>query len=221
MPDSVFVEDIAIVFDELAIITRPGAESRRARNAGGGRGAGRLSAAARRFSRRARWTAATCSSPAAACSSAARRAPTTAAVAQMRQLLAAARLHGVATPWSRGCLHLKSAVTGAGDDLLLVNPDMDRSPTRSTGSRSSRSIRRSRRRRTRCGSTIGVMFSSAFPRTAERLARAGSRAARGRCERAGEGRRRGHMLQPDRRQAVVRHRYSRRSCEVHFGRRTR
>ncbi|HEX6066668.1 MAG TPA: arginine deiminase family protein [Longimicrobiales bacterium] len=30
MPDSVFVEDTAVVFDELAIITRPGAESRRA-----------------------------------------------------------------------------------------------------------------------------------------------------------------------------------------------
>ena len=29
MPDSVFVEDMAIVFDELAILTRPGAESRR------------------------------------------------------------------------------------------------------------------------------------------------------------------------------------------------
>jgi dimethylargininase len=29
MPDSVFVEDIAVVFDELAIITRPGAASRR------------------------------------------------------------------------------------------------------------------------------------------------------------------------------------------------
>lgn len=30
MPDAVFVEDIAVVFDELAIMTRPGAESRRA-----------------------------------------------------------------------------------------------------------------------------------------------------------------------------------------------
>lgn len=29
LPDSVFVEDTAIVFDELAIITHPGAESRR------------------------------------------------------------------------------------------------------------------------------------------------------------------------------------------------
>jgi dimethylargininase len=30
LPDSVFVEDIAIVFDELAVVTRPGAVSRRA-----------------------------------------------------------------------------------------------------------------------------------------------------------------------------------------------
>src|SRR4029077_6732960 len=33
MPDSGFVEDIAIVFDELAILTRPGAESRRRESA--------------------------------------------------------------------------------------------------------------------------------------------------------------------------------------------
>ncbi|MDB6164758.1 MAG: dimethylargininase, partial [Xanthomonadaceae bacterium] len=29
MPDSVFVEDVAVVLDELAVMTRPGAESRR------------------------------------------------------------------------------------------------------------------------------------------------------------------------------------------------
>jgi dimethylargininase len=34
MPDSVFVEDIAVVVDEVAVITRPGAESRRAEIAG-------------------------------------------------------------------------------------------------------------------------------------------------------------------------------------------
>src|SRR5258705_5236961 len=34
MPDSVFIEDTAIVFDEVAIITRPGAASRRAETAG-------------------------------------------------------------------------------------------------------------------------------------------------------------------------------------------
>src|ERR1051325_6788415 len=30
MPDSVFIEDAAVVFDEIAVLTRPGAESRRA-----------------------------------------------------------------------------------------------------------------------------------------------------------------------------------------------
>src|SRR5262245_38252077 len=29
MPDSVFIEDTAVVFDEVAVITRPGAEARR------------------------------------------------------------------------------------------------------------------------------------------------------------------------------------------------
>ena len=33
MPDSVFIEDTAIVLDELAVITRPGAESRRVETA--------------------------------------------------------------------------------------------------------------------------------------------------------------------------------------------
>ena len=33
LPDSVFVEDAAIVLDELAVITRPGAESRRGETA--------------------------------------------------------------------------------------------------------------------------------------------------------------------------------------------
>ena len=34
LPDSVFVEDVAIVLDEIAIVTRPGAESRRPERAG-------------------------------------------------------------------------------------------------------------------------------------------------------------------------------------------
>jgi dimethylargininase len=34
MPDAMFVEDIAVVLDEVAIITRPGAESRRTETAG-------------------------------------------------------------------------------------------------------------------------------------------------------------------------------------------
>ena len=34
MADAVFIEDTAVVFDEIAIITRPGAASRRAETAG-------------------------------------------------------------------------------------------------------------------------------------------------------------------------------------------
>src|SRR6266436_3159505 len=41
MPDSVFIEDTAIVFDEVAIITRPGAASRRDETAGVGDALGR------------------------------------------------------------------------------------------------------------------------------------------------------------------------------------
>src|SRR5687767_11952870 len=44
MPDSVFVEDLAVVFDELLLITRPGAESRRAETPGVVEGLERLQA---------------------------------------------------------------------------------------------------------------------------------------------------------------------------------
>ncbi|HYG99634.1 MAG TPA: hypothetical protein VD837_10925 [Terriglobales bacterium] len=39
LPDSVFVEDTAVVLEEAAVITRPGAQSRRAETALGGTGA--------------------------------------------------------------------------------------------------------------------------------------------------------------------------------------
>ena len=35
-PDGVFVEDAAVVLDEVAVVTRPGATSRRGENRGGG-----------------------------------------------------------------------------------------------------------------------------------------------------------------------------------------
>ena len=120
MPDSVFVEDIAVVFDELAIITRPGATSRRVET------------------------------PAVAAVLARHRplhviqAPGTAdggdvlvagrhvfvglstrtndhALGQMARVLQpyGYKVRGVRV---RECLHLKSAVTALSDDLLLVNP---------------------------------------------------------------------------------------------------
>jgi dimethylargininase len=120
MPDSVFVEDTAIVFDELAILARPGAESRRketpavaealaryrpvrAIEAPGTMDGGDVLVVGRRvFVGRSRRT-------------------NDAGIDQMRRALAA---HGyqVEPVAVDSCLHLKSAVTVVGDGLLLTNP---------------------------------------------------------------------------------------------------
>ncbi len=120
MPDSVFVEDTAIVFDELAILARPGAESRRTETravadalvryrpvqvieAPGTVDGGDVLVVGRRvFVGRSRRT-------------------NDIGIDQMRRLLAP---HGyeVESVVVEGCLHLKSAVTVVGDRLLLTNP---------------------------------------------------------------------------------------------------
>jgi dimethylargininase len=120
LPDSVFVEDTAIVLEELAVIARPGAESRRGET---------VSVAAALSEHRE-----------VACI----REPGTLdggdvlcvgrrvyvglsgrtnadGARQLAELLAphAYLVTGVEV---RGCLHLKSAVTAVSDDTLLVNP---------------------------------------------------------------------------------------------------
>jgi len=121
IPDSVFIEDIAVVFDELAIVTRPGAVSRRAETAavadalrplrplhtidppGTIDGGDVLTIGRRVFVGESRRTNA-------------------AAIGQMRAILAphGYTVIGVAVG---GCLHLKSAVTAIADDMLLINRD--------------------------------------------------------------------------------------------------
>jgi dimethylargininase len=121
MPDSVFVEDIAVVFDELAIVTRPGAASRRAETTGVADalrplrplhaieppgtidGGDVLTVGRRVFIGESRRTNAE-------------------AIAQIGAILApyGYTVVGVAV---RGCLHLKSAVTAIADDTLLINRD--------------------------------------------------------------------------------------------------
>jgi dimethylargininase len=121
IPDSVFVEDIAVVFDELAIVTRPGAESRRAETAavadvlrplrtlhcidapGTIDGGDVMTVGRHVFIGESRRTNAE-------------------AIAQMGAILAP---HGfiVTGVAVRGCLHLKSAVTAIADDTLLINRD--------------------------------------------------------------------------------------------------
>jgi dimethylargininase len=120
LPDAVFVEDAAIVLDEIAVITRPGAASRRpeTRSVALALGAHR--------------TLAHVQGPATldggdvlvvnrrvyvGLSSRTGRE----AVAQLASLLTPFDYAVIAVPFS-GCLHLKSAVTRIADNLLLLNP---------------------------------------------------------------------------------------------------
>lgn len=120
LPDAVFVEDVALVFDEIAVMTRPGAESRRTE----GDSVATVLAAFRpllsieapgtldggdvlRVGRNVYVGEAARSNAAG--------------IAQLRAMLAQFRCTVQAVP-TRDCLHLKSAVTLVADDTLLVNP---------------------------------------------------------------------------------------------------
>jgi dimethylargininase len=119
MPDSVFVEDAAVVFDELGIITRPGAASRRAEvpsvraaleqyralheiSAPGTLDGGDVL----RLGRRVFVGLSTRTNEEA--------------VAQMRKILGAYDYDVVAVN-VRGTLHLKSVATAIGEDLVVVD----------------------------------------------------------------------------------------------------
>lgn len=121
LPDAVFVEDTAIVLDEVAVISRPGARSRRPET----RTVAAALAAHRPLAR--------IQGPAmldggdvlaagrclyVGLSSRTNRE----AVVQLANLLAPFEYDVVPVQFA-GCLHLKSAVTRVADDLLLVNPD--------------------------------------------------------------------------------------------------
>jgi len=118
-PDSVFVEDAAIVLDEVAVIMRPGAKSRRGETAaiakalqpfrplryveepGAIDGGDVLTVGSKVFVGQSTRTSA-------------------AAVAQLRRFLQPHGYQVVAVP-VRGALHLKSGVTAVTDDALLLN----------------------------------------------------------------------------------------------------
>jgi len=120
MPDSVFVEDIAVVLDEVAIITRPGAASRRGERSS-------VAKALERFRPLSRIRA-----PATLDGGDVLRLGKTLYVgrssrsneAGRRQLRTAVEDYGysVRSVSFDGCLHLKSAVTAVGEGTVLVNP---------------------------------------------------------------------------------------------------
>ena len=174
MPDAVFIEDTAIVFDELALIARPGAVSRRHETAavtdalapyrpivqieapGTVDGGDVLVVGREVFVGLSTRT-------------------NNAAVEQMRGAL---EPHGYAVHpvIVRGCLHLKSAVTALDAGTLLVNPNwidterFDRftcievDPEEPSAANALRLPDR-------------IVFPAAFPRTAERLVARGFRLA--------------------------------------------
>jgi len=120
-PDSVFVEDTAVVLPEVAVVTRPGASSRRGETPS-------VALALERHRRVARIT-----EPGCLDGGDVREIGRTlyvgisgrtnaAGIAQLAEVLAphGYRVQGVAV---NGCLHLKSAVTFIPPDVLLVNPD--------------------------------------------------------------------------------------------------
>lgn len=167
MPDAVFVEDTAVVLDDVAIMTRPGAESRRAEldgvrevldryrtleqiEAPGTLDGGDVLRVGMRFfvGRSSRTNEA--------------------GIAQFRALVSG---HGcrVDAVQVRGCLHLKSAVTAVGNDVLLGNSawvdprefgdvtwiEVDRSEPHAANA---------------LWVGDGVIFPAAYPRTAATLA---------------------------------------------------
>lgn len=120
LPDAVFLEDTAVVVDEVAVITRPGAASRRAETAS----VATALAAYRRL--------ATIEAPATLDGGDVLRLgrrlfvgvsgrTNAAGIAQLRAALAPYGYTVEAVP-VHGCLHLKSAVTQVAPDAVLVNP---------------------------------------------------------------------------------------------------
>ena len=170
MPDSVFIEDAAVVFDEIAVLTRPGAESRRAETPA-------VAAALARY-RSVCAIQAPGTMDGGDVLTVGRRVFVGAstrtsrdAIAQMRRMLEPYG-YAVAGVEVRGCLHLKSAVTAIADDVLLINPAMvarsafpgcDFVDVDAREPMAANAVRLRDR----------LIYPTAFPRTAERLVQRG------------------------------------------------
>src|SRR5258708_5806117 len=123
IPDAVFIEDAAIVFDELAIVTRPGAASRRAETAAVAEALARY-----RSVYEIQPPGTMDGGDVLVVPEGGRRVfvgvstrTNLDAIAQMRRMLAP---HGytVVDVQVRDCLHLNSAVTAVADTLLVLSP---------------------------------------------------------------------------------------------------
>ncbi|MFH1185331.1 MAG: arginine deiminase-related protein [Chloroflexota bacterium] len=121
LPDSVFVEDTALVLDECAIILRPGAASRRAET----ESIARILAPFRRLLHiqdPARVDGGDILRVGKRIYVGLTRRSDTNAIEQMQEMLTPLGYDVHPVPVT-GCLHLKSAVTEAAQDVLLLNPN--------------------------------------------------------------------------------------------------
>lgn len=170
MPDSVFIEDTAVVIDEVAVMTRPGAVSRRGETMA-------VREALSRYRPIIELTA-----PATLDGGdvliAGRRVlvgqsgrTNIAGIEQLSRALARFGYETRAVPLTR-CLHLKSAVTAIDDERLLIDPEWV-SPSEFPGFE----LVEIDPREPGAGNIVRVgptwLFAEAFPRTLERLQRRG------------------------------------------------
>jgi dimethylargininase len=121
MPDAVFIEDTAVVVDELAVITRPGAPSRRGETA-----AVRSALAAHRPVASLEGSATLDGGDVLRLGRAlyvgVSERTNREGIAQLARHLAPFE-YRVLPVVTRNCLHLKTAATAAGPGIVIVNPD--------------------------------------------------------------------------------------------------
>jgi len=177
-PDAVFVEDTAIVLDEVAVITRPGAPSRRPETIGIAQVLGNY--------RQLRHLEA----PATLDGGDVLRLGRVLYVGRSSRTNseAIAHLQSLLEPWGyrvvpvyvSGCLHLKSAVTAVGDNRLLINREW----TDASAFKPNELIDVAIEEPFGANALLvrdSVIYPTHFPRTAERLERLGVNVIRTAC----------------------------------------
>jgi len=170
LPDAVFVEDVAVVLDELAVLTRPGATSRQSEGASVAsilieyrplrsiEAPGTLEGGDVMRVGRVIYVGQSART-------------NTSGIEQLANLVSGHGYTVQAVPM-RGCLHLKSAVTLVADNTLLLNPDwVDRENFPGFRIIEVDPDEPHAANTLRVGT--GVIHPSCFPRTQQRLAQAG------------------------------------------------
>lgn len=174
LADSVFVEDAAIVLDEVAVITRPGAESRRPETLS-------IAAALKAYRPLLEITA-----PATLDAGDVLRIgrDVYVGISGRTDKAAVQQLQSLLTPFGysvqglplRGCLHLKSAVTQVAPDSVLINPAWISGEPFGDSTRPLRNFEIALGEDHAANALMldgGLIYPTSFPRTAEMLERAG------------------------------------------------